>query len=146
MACPQCGTQGASVDRITLKALLTPDGLRRGIPAEPRFCATEDCPIVYFDVDGDATFTEAELSVRVFAKHPGDLRMLVCYCFGIDVATMQDATTARASRQSVAHEVEVGHCACEVKNPKGACCLGDLVRIERGQQQVAPASSCCTAS
>lgn len=144
--CPRCGKDGASVDRITLKALLTADGLRRGIPAQPRFCATADCPIVYFDVDGDVTFSEAELTVRVFSKHAEDPGTLVCYCFGVDVATMRDPSKARPSRESVAHEVKAGHCACEVKNPKGGCCLGDLVRIERGQQRDAPASSCCTVS
>jgi len=142
--CPQCGKDGASVDRITLKALLTPDGLRRGIPAHPRFCANADCPIVYFDASGEFTFTEAELTVRVFAKHEEDPGTLVCYCFGVAVATMRDPSKACQSRESVAHEVQVGHCACEVKNPKGGCCLGDLVRIERRQRRDAPASSCCT--
>ena len=144
--CPRCGKDGASVDRITLKALLTSDGLRRGIPAQPRFCGTTDCPIVYFDVDGDVTFTEVYLVVRVYAKHANDPGTPVCYCFGVDVATMRDASKARQSRESVAHEVQVGHCACEVKNPRGGCCLGDLVRIERGQQREAPAASCCTVS
>lgn len=144
--CPQCGMDGASVDRITLKALLTPDGLRRGIPAQPRFCANADCPIVYFDSDGEATFTEAELTVRVFAKHADDPGTLVCYCFTVDVATMRDASKARSSRESIAREVEAGRCACEVRNPRGGCCLGDLVRIERGQQVDASASSCCKVS
>ena len=145
-ACPQCGKEGTSIDRITLKALFTPEGLRRGIPEQPHFCATVDCPIVYFDGDGEVTFTEAQLTVRVFAKHPEDPAMPVCYCFGVDVATMQDATRARPSRESVAHEVQAGHCACEVRNPKGGCCLGDLVRIERGHHEDAPAASCCTVS
>jgi hypothetical protein len=35
--CPACAQVGAAVDRITLKALLTPDGLRRGVPAQPRY-------------------------------------------------------------------------------------------------------------
>jgi hypothetical protein len=144
--CPQCERDGASVDRITLKALLTPDGLRRGIPAQPRFCETADCPIVYFDVDGDVTFTEVDLVVRVYAKHANDPGAPVCYCFGVDVATMRDASKARDSRESVAREVQAGHCACEVKNPKGGCCLGDLVRIEREQQGDVPVSSCCTVS
>ena len=142
--CPRCGKDGASVDRITLKALLTTDGLRRGIPAQPRFCATADCPIVYFD--RDVTFTEADLIVRVFPKHADDPEMLVCYCFTVNVATMRDASKARPTRESIAREVQAGHCACEVKNPKGGCCLGDLVRLERGQHREVPASSCCTVS
>lgn len=143
-SCPRCGTDGASVGRITLKALLSPDGLRRGIPPHPRFCANADCPIVYFD--GEVTFTEADLSVQVFTKHEHDPAALVCYCFGVTVQAMQHASNARTCRESVAREVEAGHCACEVRNPKGRCCLGDLVRLERGPQREVPASSCCTVS
>ena len=146
VACPKCGSIGTAVDRITLKALLKPDGLRRGIPARPRFCATADCPIVYFDADGEKPFTEADLTVLVFSKHSEDPTALVCYCFGINVETMRDATLARPSRESVGHEVQAGHCACEVKNPKGGCCLGDLVRLVRGHHLEVPASSCCTVS
>lgn len=141
--CPSCTQAGAAVDRITLKALLTGDGLRRGIPAQPRFCSTADCPIVYFDVDGGATFTETDLSVRVYAKHPEDVNTPVCYCFGVSVGSMI-GEGARELRESVAHEVQAQHCACEVKNPKGACCLGDLVRLERGREAEVSASCCAS--
>src|SRR6266581_9582327 len=55
-SCPSCTQAGVAVDRITLKALLTADGLRRGVPAQPRYCGNADCPIVYFGVDGEVTF------------------------------------------------------------------------------------------
>lgn len=143
--CPKCAQDGAAVDRITLKALLTPDGLRRGIPAQPRYCATADCPVVYFDVDGDVTFTESDLVVRVYAKHPDDPETPVCYCFGVNAGSMC-TERARELREMVAREVQAQHCACEVKNPKGGCCLGDLVRIERGNEQAAVGTSCCAVS
>jgi hypothetical protein len=142
--CPSCGEGGAAVDRITLKALLNADGLRRGVPAQPRYCGHADCPIVYFDVDGDVTFTEADLTVRVYAKHPNDAEMPVCYCFGVSVGAMANGR-ARELRESIAAEVKAQHCACEVKNPKGGCCLGDLVRLERGVEAEAT-TSCCTVS
>ncbi|HKR64650.1 MAG TPA: (2Fe-2S)-binding protein [Thermoanaerobaculia bacterium] len=141
--CPSCAQAGAPVDRITLKALLTADGLRRGIPAQPRFCGNADCPIVYFDVDGDVTFTEADLTVRVYAKHPNDADAPVCYCFGVNAGAMT-GEGARELRESIAREVQAQHCACEVKNPKGGCCLGDLVRLERGRETEVTASCCAT--
>lgn len=142
--CPSCEQRGAPVDRITLKALLNADGLRRGIPAHPRYCGNADCPIVYFDPDGDVTFTEDELTVRVHAKHPNDPAMPVCYCFGVSAGAMS-GEGARELRESVAREVQAQHCACEVKNPKGGCCLGDLVRLERGREGEA-IESCCPVS
>ena len=144
--CPKCEQVGAVADRITLKALLTPDGLRRGIPKQPHYCATRECPVVYFDREENVTFAEGELKVRVYAKHPDDAAIEACYCFAVNVGTMCDAARARELREMVAREVQAGHCACEVKNPKGACCLGDLVRIERAETTSVSAASCCTVS
>lgn len=76
--CPTCAEVGAAVDRITLKALLAADGLRRGLPAQPRYCATADCPVVYFDLEGTVVFTEADLIVPVYAKQPDDPMMPIC--------------------------------------------------------------------
>ena len=142
--CPSCLQVGSPVDRITLKALLTGDGLRSGIAAQPRFCGTADCQVVYFDVDGGATFTEAVLTVRVYAKHPNDAETPVCYCFGVSVGAMANCERARGLREAVAREVQAQHCACEVKNPKGGCCLGDLVRLELGREAEVPASCCAS--
>ena len=143
--CPSCAQPGIPVDRITLKALLTADGLRRGVPAQPRFCSNAECTIVYFDVDGESTFTEAHLSVPVYAKHPTDANTPVCYCFAVTVGAMASRERARDLRESVAREVHAQHCACELKNPKGGCCLGDLVRLER-RGEIETASACCATS
>src|SRR5260370_3039420 len=77
--CQTCGAKGQPVDPITLKALFTPDALRRGVPTHARFCPTPTCPIVYFGSTG--SFTEDDLIVRVHAKHPHDDDVPVCYCF-----------------------------------------------------------------
>ena len=143
--CPSCAQAGAPVDRTTLKALLTADGLRRGIPPQPRFCSNAECAIVYFDVDGQVSFSETDLTVRVYAKHPNDPTTPVCYCFGVTIEAMADLERARELRGSVAREVQADHCACEVKNPKGGCCLGDLVRLEHQRETEAP-RSCCEVS
>ena len=141
--CPRCEQVGLPVDRITLKALLTPDGLRRGIPKQPHYCATLDCEVVYFDREENVTFAEGELTVRVYAKHPNDADTPACYCFAVNVGAMCEPVRARELREMVAREVQAGHCACEVRNPKGACCLGDLVRIERAEGSSSAVESCC---
>src|SRR5260370_1016823 len=78
---PPCGTKAASLDPITLKELLPPAALRRGVPKTPRFCATEECPIVCFDARG--SFTEDDLIVRVHAKHPhaDDVFFWCCFAY-----------------------------------------------------------------
>jgi hypothetical protein len=125
--CQNCGARGLPVDPITLKALLTPDALRRGVPADARFCPTATCPIVYFGSTG--TFTEDDVIVRVHAKHPHDDDVPVCYCF--DYAPEKIRRQSGGASKDIAAEIRAGHCACEVKNPKGACCLGDVVRVEK---------------
>ena len=125
--CQTCGAKGLPVDAITLKALLTPAALRRGVPSDARFCPTPACAIVYFGSTG--TFTENDLTVRVHAKHPNDDSVPVCYCFYYTTAEVRHEHGAAS--KDISAEIKAGHCACEVKNPKGACCLGDVIRIER---------------
>ncbi|MHB0969801.1 MAG: putative iron-sulfur cluster-binding metallochaperone [Thermoanaerobaculia bacterium] len=131
--CERCGRQGQPVDPITLKALLTPDALRRGVPASPRFCRTEDCPVVYFDNAASRTFSEEDLIVPVHAKHPHDEDVPVCCCFAHSPGTIRREIERKGSSTAseiIAAEVKAGHCACEVRNPKGNCCLGDVAKAE----------------
>ena len=94
--CPGCGNVGTRVDAMTLEALLTGDALMSGIPDAPRFCATADCPIVYFDGEALTTFTESDLTVRVHAKHPDDDSVQVCYCFDFTPARIEEEIRIRA--------------------------------------------------
>ena len=138
--CPGCGNVGTRVDAMTLEALLTDDALMSGIPDAPRFCATADCPIVYFDGEALTTFTESDLTVRVHAKHPDDDSVQVCYCFDFTPARIEEEIARMGSssaRAIITREVQAGHCACEVRNPKGSCCLGDVARVEARLQQLA---------
>jgi hypothetical protein len=139
--CPRCGTKGAKVDPITLKALLTSDGLRRGVPSSPRFCATASCPVVYFDDAEAVLFEEELLTLRVYAKHPEDERVPICYCFGYTAESIRAAAMSpdRTASEDIAREVKAGRCACEVKNPKGSCCLGDVTRVESTRVETAAA-------
>lgn len=137
--CPACGSAGTRVEGITLRALLTADGLRRGVPEAPRFCATETCPVVYFDNDAGMSYRETELTVRVHAKHVAANDVPVCYCFGYTPAMIEEEiarTGASTAGAMIASEVQAGHCACEVRNPKGSCCLGDVKRAERSAREL----------
>ena len=132
--CPSCRARGPRVNAMTLRALLSGEGLRRGVPSEPRFCGTPGCTVVYFDNAVPVVFEEALVTVTVHAKHPEDGSVPVCYCFGHTPDTIRGELT-RTGRSiasaMIAAEVKAGHCACEVKNPKGTCCLGDVSTVER---------------
>jgi len=129
--CPQCGKPGKAVDRITLKALLRPAALMRLSAPEHRFCPTPGCPVVYFGLG--EIFDKEEILVPVFQKETRGART-VCYCFAItasDVHRELVETGRVTASDRVTALVKAERCACEVKNPQGNCCLGNLAAVAR---------------
>jgi hypothetical protein len=131
MACPVSGARSKRVDLLTVRSLVRQ--LPLGMPnTEYYFCEAADCDVVYFAFDAQALmFRRADLLVRVGSKETED-PIPVCYCFGFTRKDIQKEITETgdstvASRISA--EVKAGSCACEVKNPSGKCCLGDVTRI-----------------
>lgn len=126
--CPICGTKGKAVDTQTLKAMLaiSLEALR---PAEYRFCRSEDCPVVYFSTEGQQTFSEADLRERVHQKHPMAEDVFVCYCFRHTPGTIHTelvTTGASTAIQKINAGIKAGLCACDLRNPQGDCCLGNV--------------------
>ncbi len=121
--CPVNGKVGQKVDTQTVKALLRlPLNVLRS--AEYRFCPDPDCPAVYYSADGTQTFTEADLRERVFQKHPEDAEVFVCYCFQHTVGEVR--TRGAAVIDEITQGVKAGQCACDIRNPQGSCCLGNV--------------------
>jgi hypothetical protein len=129
--CPVSRTIGLKVDLITVKALLTGNALRHLEGKAYRFCPEPDCDVVYFDRECDSVFARRDLEVRVGQKESED-PIPVCYCFDITVADLcRDVATGGGTviPEMIAAEVRAGHCACEVKNPQGSCCLGNVSKV-----------------
>lgn len=125
--CPRSGSAGGTVDRRTVKALLTEEALRRIEPSDYRFCADADCDVVYFD-SGGSSFETRDIRVPVWQKLPFGTRS-ICYCFGESEASIRTEieTTGRSSAvERIRKHIAAGRCACEIRNPRGACCLGDV--------------------
>jgi hypothetical protein len=126
--CPGSGSRGYSVDRQTVKALLTEHALARLEPADYRFCADPRCDVVYFNSTG-SQFGTADLRVPVWQKQPSGSRV-VCYCFGESEASIRaevELTGRSLAAQRIRAHITAGRCACEIRNPRGACCLGDVM-------------------
>jgi hypothetical protein len=133
MPCPVNGARSKQVDVLTVKSLVRHIPL--GMPNDQYyFCEARDCDVVYFPFDPQApTFRRLDLVVRVGAKETAD-PIPICYCFGFTRKDIEDEIAA-SGRSTVAErisaEVKQGNCACEVKNPSGKCCLGDVTCIVR---------------
>lgn len=126
--CPACGERGKAVDEVTLKALLNvPLTDLRSVAYFS--CHTTTCPSADFAGDGDQQFTEASLRERVHQKHPEDDDVFVCYCFKHTPGSIR-AELSRTGETSVIAAVtagiQAGKCACEIRNPQGSCCLGNV--------------------
>lgn len=124
--CPECGKQGKAVQRITLESLLKESSK---IQNEPYwFCATADCPVVYFSASQNSVLYKSDVKVRVGIKETVD-PVPLCYCFGWDRKRIWDEikTTGKSTAaQSITQEVKAGNCFCERSNPQGTCCLGNV--------------------
>lgn len=119
---------GTRVDLITVKALLRPSALRRLDGTDYHFCLAPDCDVVYFDCKSGSRFRKTDLHIRVGQKESAD-PIPVCYCFDFTIADLRRDIATRGETsipETITEEIRAGHCACEVKNPEGSCCLGNV--------------------
>jgi hypothetical protein len=125
--CPTCGERGKPVQGQTVKSLL--DISLRAVQDVPYFfCRNRDCPVVYFSEKSQQQFATADLRERVYQKEPDAPQVQVCYCFDYRVGTLRDAPVAE--RNTIIAEInagiQAGQCACDLRNPQGSCCLGNV--------------------
>ncbi len=144
--CPACRTKGKKVDTITVKAMLNASLRDISPTGQYYFCKTPDCATVYFFADGSHSFTKDQLREPVHQKEPAAETVPVCYCFGHTPASIRaeiEATGESTVVDDVNTGIKAGQCACEVRNPQGSCCLGNvravMKEITQAQEMKTPA-------
>ena len=105
------------------------------------FDRTPECDVVYFSNEANSYFHKDDLTVRVGLKET-ESPIPLCYCFGHTAESVEEEIVARGRStvpETITEEVQAGNCSCEVKNPSGRCCLGDVNRaIRQIQNQLQP--------
>ncbi len=129
--CPTNGRPGKPVDTLTLKAMLNRP-LTEVRNTRYRFCPDPECPTVYYSEDGLQIFTEADLRERVYQKHPNEADVLICYCFRHTVGEVRERGMAVV--EEINAGVKNGQCACDIRNPQGSCCLGNVRAVAKKTQ------------
>ncbi len=127
--CPACGKKGKLVGMETVKAMLAVTLHEIQSERTYLFCRTEACAVVYFADDGEQIFTEDELREKVYQKHPDDDDVFVCYCFRHTLSSIREellATGQSTVVETVTAGTKIHQCACEIRNPQGSCCLGNV--------------------
>ncbi|SIS58205.1 putative iron-sulfur cluster-binding metallochaperone [Alicyclobacillus vulcanalis] len=125
MACPSCGERARSVPLRTVKSLLTGAALSRLHPDDDfHFCATPGCEVVYFSAQ--QSFDLDDVRVPVFQKDASSAAC-VCYCFDWTREALV-AALHRGARpdEEIQEHVRERRCACDLRNPQGTCCLGNV--------------------
>lgn len=131
--CPACGEKGKPVEMQTVKAMLAVslEALR---PTDYRFCRTPTCPVVYFTADGSQTFMTEDVREPIHQKAPQDDEVFVCYCFRHTPGSIRAeliATGTSTTVERINAGIQAGQCACEIRNPQGSCCLGNVRAVVR---------------
>lgn len=127
-SCATCTDRGTPVQLQTVKALVTEVALRRVQLTHYRFCANPTCDTVYFGDAGDQ-FGSDDIRVPVWQKRSCGERLL-CYCFGETESGIRSELLEHGRTDVVARireHIAAQRCACDIRNPRGACCLGDVM-------------------
>lgn len=128
--CRECEGQSRPVSRKTVLLMLKPHLLEQALTGRFSFCSAADCPVVYFEEQGSQRFTADDLRLVVGVKARVD-PIPLCYCFGFDESHIRDEisrTGAATIPSRIQALIREGLCACEERNPSGACCLGEVNR------------------
>jgi hypothetical protein len=136
--CPNCGEAGRPVSTVTLKHMVRPEFLDVVNKPGFLFCRTADCAVVYFHPDGE-TLEKPDLRVRVGLKETAD-PVPVCYCFGFTERMLLEEIQGMGKTtipQRIAAEMKADRCACEVRNPQGSCCFGNVKAAAKRAEQIA---------
>jgi CopZ-like zinc binding protein len=146
--CGGCGIEGRAVERQTLLHHVKHDFLDRVNGESYRFCSDSDCEVVYFG-DRGTRFLVDDLRELVSTKTEGNKRP-ICYCFGFtegDARQQIERTGQSTSPTTISRLIKAGMCACEVRNPAGVCCLGEVNRTVKrlSEQRPEPVESPLTA-
>jgi hypothetical protein len=94
------------------------------------FCSAPDCDVVYVGADG-TLITKDQVRTRIGVKESVD-PVPVCYCFDFTARQIADDLMAQGRstiRAYIEEQVRAERCRCELTNPAGRCCLGNVHRV-----------------
>lgn len=141
--CPSCGRHGKRVSRLTVSVFvrdpwvyLHPELLP---PGDYSICENRSCSVVYFNSHSESVIRKDDIRAKVWQKED-DPSVPACYCFNNSVNSIakefeQNDTTNVLAR--IKAEVRAGNCRCEVTNPQGSCCLGNVTKAIKVAKELA---------
>lgn len=133
VVCPQNGNLCKPVPRVTVETLIRPEHSRSLALLPYFFCDSPNCDVVYVPASGEQVITKNQLWVRVGVKEKED-PVPLCYCFNFDRKAIWDDVRSKRTTdipKTITERIKAGECRCEITNPRGNCCLGDVYQAVR---------------
>lgn len=129
--CPACMVLGKKVKPLTIKSMLKPAALS-SLYADLThyFCSTSNCNVVYFDTN-KKTYSLSDVKVPVHQKDT-TCTVPVCYCFDWTKEKIIQSVEKELKPSPIDHireNIKENRCGCEVNNPQGSCCLGNVTKF-----------------
>lgn len=126
--CPICGKKGKPVKAQTIRSLTKRDWENYHLIVDGFYCTNPGDSTVYYFSTMDAVVKKDDVVDRIGIKETEE-PIFVCYCFRhtkskiiSDFNIHGYSTIEKEVRQKVKDKL----CSCEVTNPSGRCCLGDI--------------------
>jgi hypothetical protein len=130
VACPKCHEKAKGVLVKTLEHLLHAESKEKLACLDGfYYCKTPSCEVVYFK--DEEILTQNDVSITVGLKD-GAMPATVCYCFEWTkekIAEELKATGTTNALDDIKAKMENPGCSCEILNPSGGCCLGDVAKV-----------------
>lgn len=126
--CTACGQKGKPVSALTIRSLTRRHWPHYAEITDGYFCTNPNDSTVYYFPTLDLTVDKEHVVDRVGIKETEE-PIYVCYCFrhtkqGIESDFMEHSRSM--IEENVREKVSGKLCSCEVTNPSGQCCLGDI--------------------
>ena len=125
--CPKCHEKAKGVLAKTLEHLLSSEAKGKHSCLDGfYYCKRPECEVVYFKEED--ILTQNDVSVTVGLKE-GATPATVCYCFGWTKEKIKAELEERGETtalEDIKAKMENPGCSCEILNPSGGCCLGDV--------------------
>ena len=125
--CPKCNQKAKGVLEKTLNNLLNKNTKEKIICLSGfYYCKTPSCEVVYFR--DNQILTQKNMNIIVGLKKDAQ-PATVCYCFDWTKEKIKNDINQNGKTtalEDIKNKMNTIGCSCEILNPSGGCCLGDV--------------------